>query len=398
MRSKNIRLNTEDKGYASFLIDLKGIELNEEDGSSWVQAMPMGTYQHPYFGKLRFNEKTLNGYLSNWKSNTRGQDLDIDLDHKMFNSEAAGWVSDVKLDLDNADKKQRGLYYKVDWTALGKQKLGEKSYRYFSADYFTEWEDPSGSKHEYVLNGGGLTNRPYIKGMAPVVLSENDDERLFMDREALEKLAKRLGISFTDSTTDADLNALVIAAANEDPDSDSDGDDGDDDGQDDSDADEKDPVLANLSELDKKNPIIAALLSDRAITAQRIAGLETAHKLSEVNRKVVTLGEGKFTVIPKVEAKIKSLLLNDVSLEVGDKILEIIKGIATDGIRQLGEIGGNNGGKSGGSSSTENDFVAQATKLSEELKISNIDAYSKLAEDKPELYEAYVASLTGGSE
>src|SRR4029077_1534061 len=45
-------------------------------------------------------------------------------------------------------------------------------WRYFSADFTDVWTDPQGVEHQDVLFGGGLTNRPYMKNLLPVNLSE----------------------------------------------------------------------------------------------------------------------------------------------------------------------------------------------------------------------------------
>jgi phage I-like protein len=392
MDTFHVLLNSNDKEYASFITDLKGVELSETDDSSWVQALPMGTYRHPTYGKMVFDDITLNDFVDKWRQNVRGQDLDVDLEHKQFTSEAAGWVTDVKVELNDPDPKSRGLWYKVEWTPMGVEKKNTKAYRYFSADYFNEWTDPTGKTHKNVLNGGALTNRPYLKDMKPIVLSE-DDERLQMNREALEKLANSLGITFTADTTDADLQSLVEAAAlTSDPDADNESAENDD-TQDDTSTDDVEPVLAQLSEKDLNNPAIQALLSERKQTAERIAKLETATKLSEINRQLSDLGNGKFVVIPKVIEKVRAVMLSSDDA-TGKAVLDIVNALADkNAVRILGEIGTSERNNNFGDNSNQvvlSDFESAARKLSEEKKLSYIEAVEQIATDQPDLYVSYM--------
>jgi phage I-like protein len=391
MDTNRILLSSEETEYASFVTDLKGIELSENDNSAWVQALPMGTYKHPVFGKMVFDATTLSEFQANWANGVRGQDLDIDIEHKQFSSEAVGWVADVKVELNDPNPKNRGLWYKIDWNEIGLDKLTKKAYRYFSSDYFNQWTDPTGKSHRNVLNGGGLTNRPYLKGMKPIVLSE-DDERLQMNREALEKLANSLGIAFTADTTDADLQSLVEAGAIA-SDSDSGTDSADSDATQDESSTDDAELVAQLSEKDLKNPAIQALLSERRQTAERIARLEQANKLSEINRQLGELGGGNFVVIPKVIDQVRAVMLSSDEV-TGKSVIDIVTAMADkNAVRILGEIGSSERKDSIGGSNDANtlsDFEAAARKLSEDNKMSYLDAMDQIASDQPELYTAYM--------
>lgn len=396
MGNHRIQLSSEDEGYASFFTELDSVELNEKGLPTKIQALPMGKFRHPIYGKMVLDEKKLSEFANNWSANVRGQDLDIDLDHKKFNSEAAGWVTGVELNTTDPDPKRRGLWYTVDWTQLGEVKLTSRAYRYFSSDYFDTWTDPTGTVHKNVLNGGALTNRPYLKGMKPIVLSE-DDERQVMDRDALEKLARTLGVTFTADISDADLQSKVNEAALAIKDSDPE-DNGDDEGTEDSGTDKPELVgaAAQLSENDLKNPAVQALLSEMRERDERLAKVEMAHRLSEVNRKLGEFGNGKFTLTPKAKEKARKILLNE-SLEKGDEIMDLISLVAEDGIRQLGELGSGRSKSDQDSANAISDFEAAALKLSEETKISMIDAYDRVAQERPELYQAYSAAIFGGN-
>jgi hypothetical protein len=99
--------------------DLSTIELSD-NGPTWIQAMPLGKYKHPFFGDIDITPERVKRFSDNVNSNVRGTELDIDYDHKMTSGEAAGWVK-------AADARPTGLYLLVDWTAKARQATEDAS-------------------------------------------------------------------------------------------------------------------------------------------------------------------------------------------------------------------------------------------------------------------------------
>jgi phage I-like protein len=148
-----------------YFVDLSTIQLSD-DRPSWIQAMPLGKYKHPFFGDIEITPERVKRFSDNVNNKVRGTDLDIDYDHKMTSGEAAGWVT-------AADARTDGLYLLVDWTPKARQSIREKAYRYFSPEFTDEWEHPKTSvKYKDVIFGGGITNRPFLKDIAPINASE----------------------------------------------------------------------------------------------------------------------------------------------------------------------------------------------------------------------------------
>jgi len=147
--------------------DLAKLRLDDSGNTAtWVQAMPLGAYEHPVHGPIEITSDKVQQFAQNVKSNVRGQDLDIDYDHKANGGEAAGWVKD-------AEARNDGLWVLVDWTKDAYQKLKSKAYRYFSPEYADEWEHPkTGEKYKNVLFGGALTNRPFLKDILAINMAE----------------------------------------------------------------------------------------------------------------------------------------------------------------------------------------------------------------------------------
>jgi len=148
-----------------YWVDLKGQQFSE---TSWIHALPIGEYDHPVYGKMSFTPEKVNNFALSVKQKTRGTDLDIDYDHKTDpakGSKAAGWVKDAEVRAD-------GLYLNVNWTEAAAAAVKAGEYKYFSPEFDDEWTDAQGNKHTDVLFGGALTNRPFLKDLMPVNLSE----------------------------------------------------------------------------------------------------------------------------------------------------------------------------------------------------------------------------------
>lgn len=156
----------------------------------WHQVLKTGSFSDKRYRKFTIDRKYLSSLKENFTKNVRKIDLAVDYKHDS-DSVAAGWVEDVKLEENG---KQAALFIKVKWTPAGEKKLAEKEFRYLSADISDDYEDnETGKKHGPTLLGAGLTNRPVIKGMQPVVqLSEGDVMDLKEAQEKIETLEKQL--------------------------------------------------------------------------------------------------------------------------------------------------------------------------------------------------------------
>jgi len=117
-------------------VDLDSLQFADNSTETWIQAFTEGTYNHPLFGEINFDEKKLKGFADSVKKQVRGVQPDIDFDHKMFSGEAAGWVKDARYE------KGKGLSVQVDWTPKAKEAIANKSYKYFSPEFADEWEHP----------------------------------------------------------------------------------------------------------------------------------------------------------------------------------------------------------------------------------------------------------------
>ena len=158
---------------ASFLVDLSGVTLSEENNttSSWVHALPLGSYKHPIYGTIDVTIERAKRFAASVVEKVRGIEPSINYDHNN-NAPAAGWVK-------NAEERSDGLWLFVEWTADAVDAIKKKTYRYFSAEFADIWEDAQEKKFTDVILGGALTNRPFMKNLVPVNLSEATYDNAF---------------------------------------------------------------------------------------------------------------------------------------------------------------------------------------------------------------------------
>lgn len=196
----------------SFLIELAAQKFDEigDSASSWIMAMPLGNYKHPQYGNISLTPERISQFADNVNNNVRGQQLDIDYDHKEYGGEAAGWVK-------QAEARPDGLWLLVDWTQKAYEAIKSKAYRYFSPEFSDAWNHPgTGEKFKDVLFGGGITNRPFLKGIQPLNLSEFYadtnialKENGNMNPEQVRELAKALGMD-ENISPEALFGALLV--------------------------------------------------------------------------------------------------------------------------------------------------------------------------------------------
>jgi phage I-like protein len=147
------------------MIDL--VALSEPGSDSWIQIMKTGEFNHPQFGKLKINPQDLHQFKENFDKKVRGVDLAVDVSHEPDKG-AVAWFKELKVDGDK-------LMAKVQWTEEGEQLVKSGKYRYFSPEFMFNYKDAStGKQFKDVLFGGAITNRPFLKNMDPIELSEDD--------------------------------------------------------------------------------------------------------------------------------------------------------------------------------------------------------------------------------
>jgi len=183
---------------------LSSFELAEKDKPIDIQGLKKGKFRHPWWGVLTFNDEFFNNLISNFERNVPQEEISFDFQHRP-DWGAAAWVKKLFI-------KDDAFMASVFLTEKGRESIKKKEFKYFSLEYtdnytdyvFDEEVDEDGetvereTKVSYgpALLGGGLTNRPFIKGMKPVSLSEAGEEvvleEIFEDKEVNEEMKKKL--------------------------------------------------------------------------------------------------------------------------------------------------------------------------------------------------------------
>lgn len=373
--------------------DLNGVQLDDQN-RSWVHAMAPGEYKHPIYGTLEFSVDRLMRFANNIVNKVRGVDPDVDYDHKKEDGRAAGWVRDATVKAD-------GLWLLVEWTKNAAQAIKDREYRYFSPEFTFSWEHPeTGAEYEDVVVGGALTNRPFLKNLVPINLSEldiEDEQEEGMDPKLREALIKRFGLSedvsdeqiMEAAQTEAskvDLSSATVEVS----------DDGtivvkhpEADGEvtykpDDSEQEPKDSELAKLAE---DHPAVKQLM-------ERVGTLETTTKLSDVTMKLNELNSvnPKVALPPAVVDKFRSIMVKS-PVKLSDEIYTALTDLVKTGMVSLGEEGGGETDLD-----VDGDEVKLFTEAVEEKRkehegIQFGDAVNLVIAEQPDLYRAYSKAL-----
>jgi phage I-like protein len=383
-----------------YYTDLATIKFDDATPTlSWIHAMPVGEYQHPQYGKLNFTPERIARFAASVKNKIRGIDPDIDYDHKDKTNEAAGWVKD-------ADTRADGLWLLVDWTKTAVGKIKEKAYRYFSPEFDDEWEDAQGNKHQDVIFGGGITNRPFLKDLIPLNLSELSFKEP-IEEEGMDpkKLRELLGLKedATDEQVDAKAKELAEAGTKlveqatqvtalttqlatqkaqldtmaaevkqlKEP------------------KPEPIPVTEELKRLAETNPTIKAMLDQ--INYQNKSLVETQKTLREVriDSKLRELDSSKVIMTPVVKGLAQKILM-EVADELVDPVWELLKHMR-DGKTAMVELGERAGGRAqfGVDRTAGSQFTELVNQEMAANKLSYVDAVVRVTADNPALYEQY---------
>lgn len=355
------------------------------ENSNLVEIMRTGNWKHPEYGDLVITDNTLDNIIINFNDRVRGVDIAIDLEHgeSSYKGEAAGWIKRL-------EKKDGRLLAEIDWTKLGKEKLKDKIYQYFSPEFKFVYQDAeTGKIHNNVLFGGSLTNRPFIKKMNPVMLSEdintNHCEYIELTKKEDEnnmnpELMKVLKLD--EKATDKQ----VIEAINK--------------------------LQESSVKLDELNKSVETLTNDNNELKKENETLTT--KLSEVNKTKSTVEEDNIKLSEKVK-NIESQLLNaewekvsSIALSEGkltQKMLPVyeksfkVDPEATKEMMKVLEpvIDLSEKGSSTGSEGTTNIqlFEQEVTKYMGENKVDYNQAIIAVERNNPQLFKLFDAERRG---
>jgi phage I-like protein len=376
-----------------YLVDANTLQFSEgESPTGWVHALPVGEYSHPVFGKLSMTADKIKGFADNIVAKVRGIDPSINIIHGIpgtaGDGEAAGWVK-------SAEARPDGLWVLVEWTKAAADKIREKAWRYFSAEYQDTWTDATGKEHKNVFFGGALTNRPYMKNLLPINLSENTIETALelasvvaQGKAAFEKspqegdmdlktLCERLGLP--DGTTEEQLLAKLaeLAAPTNKP------------------APKKAPEVpvVNLSEelkkLSEANPIVKTLIETVDAQNKALSDFNNQLREADVDRRLAEFDRSQIVLTPVAKDLVHDFAL-DLPVALTERFWEIMEKMRTSSslMVELGERAGTSV-RYGRSKDATSLFMDEANRIASEQKISLTEAMEQTARNNAALYDQY---------
>lgn len=145
------------------------MEGDPSNGSQPFEILRAGEYDHTSFGKVNVTQKDLDIAIENFrKSYQNGAEIPVDYDHSFRRngtSTAAGWFTDLF-------RKGGSLFARVKWTDKAAELIRNGEFKYFSPEFTARYKDEFGNDHGFAILAGGLTNRPFLRGITEVSLSE----------------------------------------------------------------------------------------------------------------------------------------------------------------------------------------------------------------------------------
>lgn len=152
-------------------------------GSEPFEVLRAGSYVRSG-REVEITEADLDRAVTNFVDGRMGPEIPLDFDHSFAagqGSKAAGWVTELA-------RHGRSLFARVKWTPRAAEMIEAREYRFFSPEFSRTWRDEHGAEHGFAMVAGALTNRPFLRNMTPVALSEDrhaDAERYLAEVEGL---------------------------------------------------------------------------------------------------------------------------------------------------------------------------------------------------------------------
>lgn len=165
--ARHIRLAEGDDARTVRLLSSLASEPSADRRRQTVTLTRTGEFSDPRYGSFSITKEMLLSMVRNFQSKVVGTDIFIDVAHQPADGAAASIVS---LAVDG-----NRLRAEVEFTDFGIDAIKKRGFRYLSAEYHEDWRDnEKQTRHGPTLLGAGLTNRPVIKRLDPIQLSESD--------------------------------------------------------------------------------------------------------------------------------------------------------------------------------------------------------------------------------
>ena len=157
------------------------VQLQErEDGLYWVEALRCGSWDYPGMegGGFEIDQAKLDEFVANFEAGEKGRDVLLNVDHD--DDAPAGWVKRL-VRRGEGDDPETGARLWAGFEIADpeiRRKVDLGLLKYSSSELDFSWVNPERCRTDgdceprSVFEGLALTNRPYVKGLRPIVLAE----------------------------------------------------------------------------------------------------------------------------------------------------------------------------------------------------------------------------------
>lgn len=359
---------------ASYLIDITGLAFSEENGgnSVWVHALPIGSYKHPMYGTIDITSDRAKNFAEGVNNKVRGIDLSINYVHNNADI-AAGWVK-------KAESRSDGVWLFVEFTSDAAVKVKNKEWRYFSSEFQDEWEDAKGVKHKDVMFGGALTNRPFMKNLVPINLSEQTLDTAFelvsiVNGLDLDSLKGGKGMELSDEQIAKIVEGVSLKMTEKKT---------------------EDPTVTKLTEIPElkqladENPLVALLI--KTVESQNVGIKSSAQqlKLAEIERKLSDFDRSKVVLTPRAR-NLAATLAEAMPTELSESFWELLTEMkrGTSFLVELGERAGATVNYGSHKSALQQLNEVKSRILTERKDLTDTDAFELAVKESPALYARY---------
>lgn len=367
----------------SYILDVGGLSFDEENGvkstATWVHALPIGNYKHPVYGTIAIDAGRAKSFADGVNNKVRGIDLSINYVHDN-NNIAAGWVK-------KAEDRVDGVWLFVEFTNDAAKEVQDKKWRYFSSEFEDEWEDATGAKHKDVMFGGALTNRPFMKNLVPINLSEDTYTLAFEMVSAITGTEVDALKGGTTVLTEDDLKKIVDGVAAKfaegkvtpDP------------------AVQKLSEIPELKELAEANPMVKILLQHVESQNLQLQTSGASLREAEVKAKLAEFDRSKIILTPVARQLAETLMMNmptELQEQFWTLLTEMKKGSSF--LVELGERAGATVNYGSAKSAFTQLTEAAANIRKNTTDLSETDAFERACAANPALYTRYRTELVSG--
>lgn len=133
-----------------------------------IHLIPIGEWMHDAYGPIKITNSDLREFMQNFNAKVR-KGVFITAGHEGFQElPAVGWITALEM-------RDTGLWGSVEWNESGIELLSDKAFKFFSPEFYRDYEDPQTHQiYRNVLTGGALTKSPYFKELEAIVFSDKN--------------------------------------------------------------------------------------------------------------------------------------------------------------------------------------------------------------------------------